>query len=106
MNRIFLDPIFRGAYPADLLEDVRHLGLEDHIMDGDLEVISTPIDVLGVNYYNGEAIGHEPPAAALDDSLNGGRADPLALPRRRRLAPPPARPARHRRWTGRSSPRA
>ncbi len=42
INRIFLDPIFRGAYPADLLEDVRHLGLEDHIMDGDLEVISTP----------------------------------------------------------------
>lgn len=73
MNRIFLDPVFRGAYPPDLLDDVRHLGLEDHIMDGDLEVISTPIDVLGVNYYNGEAIGHEPPAAARADSLNGGR---------------------------------
>jgi beta-glucosidase len=73
MNRIFLDPIFRGEYPADLLEDVRHLGLEDHIMDGDLAVISTPIDVLGVNYYNGEAIGHELPPAALDDSVNGGR---------------------------------
>ncbi len=42
MNRIFLDPIFRGAYPLDLLEDVRGLGLEDHIMDGDLEVIATP----------------------------------------------------------------
>ena len=73
MNRVFLDPIFRGEYPADLLEDVRHLGLEDHILDGDLDVISTPIDVLGVNYYNGEAIGHELPAAALDDSVNGGR---------------------------------
>lgn len=73
MNRIFLDPVFRGAYPADLLDDVRHLGLEDHIMDGDLEVISTPVDVLGVNYYNGEAIGHEPPAASLSDSVNGGR---------------------------------
>ena len=73
MNRIFLDPVFRGAYPADLLEDVRHLGLEDRIMDGDLDVISTPIDVLGVNYYNGEAIGHTRPASALADSLNGGR---------------------------------
>ncbi|WP_020141672.1 GH1 family beta-glucosidase [Terracoccus sp. 273MFTsu3.1] len=73
MNRIFLDPVFRGEYPADLLEDVRHLGLTDHIMDGDLEVISTPIDVLGVNYYNGEAIGHEAPPAALSDSVNGGR---------------------------------
>ncbi|GAA5016677.1 GH1 family beta-glucosidase [Terrabacter aeriphilus] len=73
MNRIFLDPVFRGSYPADLLDDVRHLGFEDHVHDGDLEVIATPIDVLGVNYYNGEAIGHEPPAAALDDSVNGGR---------------------------------
>jgi beta-glucosidase len=73
MNRIFLDPIFRGAYPADLLEDVRHLGLTDHVADGDLATISTPIDVLGVNYYNGEAIGHQPPATGLDDSVNGGR---------------------------------
>ncbi|GAB3873483.1 GH1 family beta-glucosidase [Terrabacter terrigena] len=73
MNRIFLDPVFRGSYPVDLLEDVRHLGLEDHIMDGDLAVISTPIDVLGVNYYNGEAVGHERPGSALDDALNGGR---------------------------------
>jgi beta-glucosidase/6-phospho-beta-glucosidase/beta-galactosidase len=42
-------------------------------MDGDLEVISSPIEVLGVNYYNGEAIGHEVPTAALADSVNGGR---------------------------------
>ncbi len=42
------------------------------MQDGDLEVIATPIDVLGVNYYNGEAIGHEPPAHALDDQVNGG----------------------------------
>ena len=73
MNRIFLDPVFRGAYPADVLDDVRHLGLEDRILDGDLEVISTPIDVLGVNYYNGEAISHQPPTSALDDAVNGGR---------------------------------
>jgi beta-glucosidase len=73
MNRIFLDPIFRGAYPLDVLEDVRGLGLEDNIMDGDLEVISTPIDVLGVNYYNGEAIGHTPPVRRLADNENGGR---------------------------------
>ncbi len=80
MNRIFLDPIFRGEYPADLLEDVCGLGLENHIMDGDLDVISTPIDVLGVNYYNGEAIGHEEPANALADSVNGGRYTRSAFP--------------------------
>jgi beta-glucosidase len=60
MNRVFLDPIFRGAYPSDLLEDVRGLGLERVVRGGDLAVISTPIDVLGVNYYQGEALSHRP----------------------------------------------
>jgi beta-glucosidase len=80
MNRIFLDPIFRGAYPLDLLEDVRGLGLEDRIQDGDLDVISTPIDVLGVNYYNGEAVAHTPPASRLSDNENGGRATRSPFP--------------------------
>ncbi len=80
MNRVFLDPIFRGAYPEDLLDDVRGLGLEDHVRDGDLDVISTPIDVLGVNYYNGEAVGHRPPASSLRDNANGGRPTRSPLP--------------------------
>ncbi|HET6665690.1 MAG TPA: GH1 family beta-glucosidase [Intrasporangium sp.] len=66
MNRIFLDPIFRGQYPTDVLEDVRGLGLETHIRDGDLATIATPIDVLGVNYYNGGAFSHLPPLSALN----------------------------------------
>ncbi len=73
MNRIFLDPIFRGAYPLDLLEDVRGLGLEDHILDGDLEVIATPIDVLGVNYYTGQAVSHEPLDGPATDAPPTGR---------------------------------
>ena len=59
-NRIFLDPIFRGRYPADVLEDVAGLGLEDHVRDGDLEIISTPIDTLGVNYYQGSVVSDRP----------------------------------------------
>jgi len=58
-NRVFLDPLFRGEYPADLLADTEHLGWTDVVRAGDLGVISTPIDVLGVNYYNGFAVsGH------------------------------------------------
>lgn len=87
MNRIFLDPIFRGSYPADVLEDVRGLGLEERIHDGDLDAISTPIDVLGVNYYNGEAVGHRPPEQTLLDNVNGGRAT---------RSPLPAAPSSHR----------
>lgn len=59
-NRIFLDPLLRGSYPADVLDDVAHLGLLDHVRGGDLDVISTPIDVLGVNYYHGDAVSSRP----------------------------------------------
>jgi beta-glucosidase len=63
-NRFFLDPIFRGSYPQDLLDDVAQYGLDNHIYDGDLEIISSPIDALGVNYYHGEAVSATPPATA------------------------------------------
>ena len=64
-NRFFLDPIFRGEYPDDLMEDVGHLGLADAIQANDLGSISAPIDVLGVNYYHGDAVSFEPPAVPL-----------------------------------------
>jgi beta-glucosidase len=63
-NRFFLDPIFRGVYPEDVLQDVSALGFEPVIQPGDLEIISTPIDMLGVNYYHGELVGATPPAGA------------------------------------------
>ncbi|MFD4958029.1 glycoside hydrolase family 1 protein [Microbacterium sp. NPDC058389] len=66
-NRWFLDPIFRGQYPADIVEDIREVDAaaisawEAAVQPGDLEAISTPIDTLGVNYYHGEYVGgHEP----------------------------------------------
>ncbi len=68
-NRVFADPIFKGAYPVDLLEDLGEVGLREGfealIHDGDLETISTPIDALGVNYYHGEAVSKTPPATTL-----------------------------------------
>ena len=44
-NRLFLDPIFRGSYPADLLDDTADLTWQggpwhDVVHDGDLAVIS------------------------------------------------------------------
>ncbi|MCO4256071.1 glycoside hydrolase family 1 protein [Pseudarthrobacter cellobiosi] len=59
-NRIFLDPLCRGEYPADLLADVAHLGIADFVHDGDLDIISTPVDLLGVNYYHGESLTKDP----------------------------------------------
>jgi beta-glucosidase len=66
-NRWFLDPIFRGEYPADIVEDIRAVdaeavaAFESAIRDGDLEIASTSLDFLGVNYYHGEFVtGHVP----------------------------------------------
>ena len=72
-NRFFLDPIFRGAYPADVLTDLAGLGLEDAVQPGDLEIISTPIDVLGVNYYHGEAVTGTPSSDYAPAVLPDGR---------------------------------
>ena len=60
-NRVFLDPLFKGEYPVDVLEDMAEAGLGRVARDGDLEVISSPIDVLGVNYYNGGAFAAADP---------------------------------------------
>ena len=48
-NRWFLDPIFRGSYPPDLLE--RNELAVPVIQDGDLAAMAAPIDFLGVNNY-------------------------------------------------------
>jgi len=50
-NRMFLVPIVTGEYPADVAADLAAAGAPLPIEDGDLEVISTPLDWLGVNYY-------------------------------------------------------
>lgn len=66
-NRLFLDPIFRAEYPADLLADLESKGLSMPEHEGDLATIATPIDALGINYYHGGALSARPdpnPAAS------------------------------------------
>jgi beta-glucosidase len=59
-NRLFLDPVLRGVYPEDLVEDLASFGLADHVRAGDLGVISAPLDLLGVNYYRGYQVTGTP----------------------------------------------
>jgi beta-glucosidase len=61
-NRWFLDPLFRGEYPADLVEHFRASMPE--IVDGDLAAIAAPIDLLGVNSYSRGVIGAGPDGGA------------------------------------------
>lgn len=51
-NRLFLEPVLRGNYPADVLAD---LGEQDWFAAqpaSDLTAIATPIDFVGINYYS------------------------------------------------------
>jgi len=50
VNRLFLDPIFKGAYPKDILKMTE--GIFPEIQPGDMQTISEPLDFLGVNYYS------------------------------------------------------
>jgi beta-glucosidase len=54
-NRFFLDAIHHGSYPIDVLRDLEPYldisGAMDCVRDGDMEAISTRLDLLGVNYY-------------------------------------------------------
>jgi beta-glucosidase len=51
-NRIFLDPVFHGRYPQDLLDDQRGVSDFSFVRPGDLELIHQPLDQLGINYYS------------------------------------------------------
>ncbi|HEY6746306.1 MAG TPA: GH1 family beta-glucosidase [Mycobacteriales bacterium] len=64
-NRIFLDPLLRGSYPADLRQDLAAVSDLDFVRDGDEKTIAAPIDLLGVNYYRRTVVrsGQDPHAS-------------------------------------------
>ncbi len=52
VNRWFLDPVFRGAYPKDILALFEAGGVAPRVEAKDLVLLSShPVDFLGVNYY-------------------------------------------------------
>ncbi|GAB7193178.1 GH1 family beta-glucosidase [Kineococcus sp. NUM-3379] len=71
-NRLFADPVFLGRYPQVALDAYAAAGVGLPVRDGDLEVVSTPLDFLGLNYYTGAAVSAQGPVAA--DALPGGAA--------------------------------
>lgn len=55
-HRMWLDPLFAGHYPADLIRDAGPAWPAQVVRDGDLHIIATPVDVLGVNYYTTDCV--------------------------------------------------
>lgn len=59
-NRLFLDPVLTGSYPPDMLEHYQGSAPGFAVVrDGDLEVISRPLDFLGINYYTPQTVADE-----------------------------------------------
>ena len=80
MNRWFLDALYRGHYPDDV---ARLYGdAMPEIAPGDMELISQPTDVLGINYYFRWLMAH----------------DPEAQPFQARLVVPPSAPVTAMGW--------
>ncbi len=51
-NRFFLDPLFAGSYPEDVLADLGETEWFAEHAAGDLAELGVPVDFLGVNYYS------------------------------------------------------
>jgi beta-glucosidase len=52
LNRLFLEPVFHGEYPEDMLEHYKDFAPGFSVVqEGDLKAIAAPLDFLGVNYY-------------------------------------------------------
>ncbi len=51
-NEILLGPQLDGAYPEGLFEATAAFTDWSFVQDGDLEIISAPLDALGLNYYS------------------------------------------------------
>ncbi len=70
-NRWYLDPVFRGEYPADMAQFyAEHM---PDIQPGDMRRMGQPIDFLGVNYYFRHVVEdagtHTPKPGDLDSIL-------------------------------------
>jgi beta-glucosidase len=74
--RYFMSPIFKGHYPQIALDWLSQQGALPETEPGDMAIISTPIDFLGVNCYSVNRVSSDP---SLVDRENDKQAHPEAF---------------------------
>lgn len=77
-NDFYLDGVFKGQYPEPLWSKIRLA--RPRVEAGDMKIISTPLDFLGVNYYSREfarAAWFVPFLGAWVDEVNTGGKEKL-----------------------------
>jgi beta-glucosidase len=63
-NQIFLEPVLAGGLHPELVERTKTVTDWEFVHDGDLRIISAPLDFLGVNYYNPHLVAASPSPGA------------------------------------------
>ncbi|MDF2926587.1 MAG: beta-glucosidase [Paenibacillaceae bacterium] len=53
MKEWYLDPVFKGQYPATVLEQLKRHEVAPPVLDGDLTGMNQTVDFIGINYYTG-----------------------------------------------------
>ncbi len=80
-NRMFLLPVVTGEYPADVVADLDAAGAPLPVEDGDMDVVATPVDWLGVNYYFRSVVSALPePTGKASPFIGAERIDDAAPP--------------------------
>ena len=73
-NRWYLEPLFKGRYPADMLDYYKENHIDfSHIKDGDLEVMRGQTDFLGINYYMDFYMRYDPNTFLQGSHVDMGR---------------------------------
>jgi len=60
LNRLSLDPLLKGQYPAQFASSWIWRLFSGSVKQGDLAIISEPLDFIGVNYYSRAVTRHVP----------------------------------------------
>ncbi len=63
-NRWYIEPIFRGSYPSDIVDLLEQDNLAPQVMNGDMAIIAAPVDFLGINNYTRNVVRQKPKAAS------------------------------------------
>jgi beta-glucosidase len=72
-HALFLDPLFKGTYAEALYEFVGPH--QPKVQTNDVQIISQPIDFMGLNYYNTDYVSYD-----LFGGLNKARLTPYSAP--------------------------
>ena len=79
-NRIFLEPLFHGSYPEDLIADTAAVTDWSFVRPGDLDLVSGTLDVLGINYYKPALVAGYDGSGAREDFDGHGDGGGTAWP--------------------------